>query len=183
MTLADPHPIDIAITVGHVLSLMLVVWMALRARASSRERRAWGSLAGFLVILVLNQQMDLHVHILEAGAGALRLVGAPSSSPVVRAVCAMLLLAITVVAVRVGCTRVRLDRAPTALVIAGFLLLVVHAAGRAAMFLHVFQGERTGVPMATGLKAAEGVGLALLIVGGLLWAEEVGIGTTRQHGT
>jgi hypothetical protein len=136
--LHDPSPFDLLISTSFLAAIGII--SVLCVRRGIADRRRWAAVAALLVALLVNQQGDLHESVIRAGARWVRhlaeAIGAPTATDLIRAA-----LLIGAAVVGVALMRGFGPRGP-ARPTAGFglLLLLVHAAGRAAADLGAAPG-------------------------------------------
>lgn len=183
ITLADPALIDVIISIGYLAAIIVVLRAALRRRSAPGDRILWSAIAVGLVTLVVNQQSDMHVRVMGAGAELLESQGWLLLSTPVRIALALLLLSLAAIIAWVVAWNLRNNNFPGCLVSLGLLLLAAHALGRSARFLHVLRGPGADQVLPSGLKAAEGAGLVLVIVGTLRWQARTEHMTQEQNGS
>jgi hypothetical protein len=167
--LADRDQIDLVVTVGYLGAVGATVRAAARPGVQPRDRSVWVIVACLLVMLVVNQQTDLHRLVIRradrfAVDHELSVLG-----PEVAAVALMgVVVAATLFVALLWLLR-RYQLPPGRLAGAGLVVLAVHALGRIATFSHLLRGEWVDRDLALALKGAEVVGLAMVVAGALLW--------------
>jgi hypothetical protein len=169
VVLADRDQIDMVVTVGYLGAIGATVRAAVREGVQQRDRSVWVIVACLLVVLVVNQQTDLHRLVIRMADDFV--VGHELSvlGPEVAAVALMgLVVAATLVVALLWLLR-RRQLPPGWLASAGLVVLAVHALGRIAMFSHLLRGEWVVWNVPFALKTAEVVGLAMVVVGALQW--------------
>ena len=169
VVLADRDQIDLVVTVGYLGAIAATVRAAVREGVQQRDRSVWVIVACVLVMLVVNQQTDLHRLVIRM---ADRFVVDHELSVLGPEVAAVALTGVVVgatllVALLWLLRRCRLP--PGRLAGAGLVVLATHALGRIAMFSHLLRGEWVVWNLPSALKAAEVVGLAMVVAGALQW--------------
>ena len=183
VVLADRDQIDLVVTAGYLGAVGATVRAAVREGVQQRDRSVWVIVACLLVMLVVNQQTDLHRLVIRM---ADRFVVGRELSVLGPEVAAAALVGVVVAAALVVALLwllLRRQLPPGLLAGAGLVVLAVHALGRIAMFSHLLRGEWVvwNVPLA--LKAAEVVGLALVVVGSLRWRSHRTTAGDQARGT
>jgi hypothetical protein len=169
VVLADRAPIDLVVTVGYLGAVGATVRAAVRPGMQPRDRTVWVIAAGLLVVLVLNQQTDLHRLLIRRADRFVVDRGLSVLGPEVVAVALMGVFVAATLVVALLWLLSRRQLPPGRLAGAGLVVLAVHALGRIAMFSHLLRGEWMDRNAPLALKAAEVLGLALVVVGALQW--------------
>lgn len=169
VVLAARDQIDLVVTVGYLGAVGATTRAAVRAGVQPRDRAVWVIVACLLLMLVLNEQTDMHRLLIRM---AHRFVDDRELSVLGPEVAAAALMGVVVAATLVVALLWVLRRRqfpPGWLASAGLVALAVHALGRIAMFSHLLRGEWVVWNLPLALKAAEVVGLAMVVVGALQW--------------
>jgi hypothetical protein len=169
VVLADLDQIDLVVTVCYLGAVGATTRAAVRAGVQPRDRSVWVIVACLLLMLVLNEQTDLHRIVIRM---AHRFVDDRELSVLGPEVAAAALVGVVVAATLVVAILWLLRRRqlpPGWLASAGLVVLAVHALGRIAMFSHLLRGEWVVWNLPHALKAAEVVGLAMVVLGALQW--------------
>jgi len=169
VVLADRDQIDLVVTVGYFGAIGATVRAAVREGVQKRDRSVWVIVACLLVMLVVNQQTDLHRLVIRMADRFVVDHELSVLGPEVAAVALMgVIVAATLLVALLWLLR-RCQLPPGRLAGAGLVALAVHALGRIAMFSHLLRSEWVVWNLPFVLKAAEVVGLAMVVVGALQW--------------